>query len=192
VLGKGEIMAETTPYIGQDAYNRFQVFAKLSYNCISHLMYNNELVWKLLKHGDADAWDKPNLTQEEKAAMVYGGQEDASQYSVFLDIKQPDVFTKETSILRITPFLAIGRNRTVGYIEVSMEIFSHHKINHLSNYQTRIDTVTAELMATFNGADVGGLGLLFFDKMGDEGSRLMNAGQIPFAGKQIIFATNAV
>jgi hypothetical protein len=71
-----------------------------------------------------------------------------------------------------------------------MEIFSHHKINHLSNYQTRIDTITGELLALFNGTDIGGLGVLFFDKMGDEGTRLINAGQIPFAGKQIIFATH--
>jgi hypothetical protein len=179
-----------TQVIGKDAYNKFTMFPKFSYNCISYLMEKNELVWKLLKYNEGEAWQKPNLTHDEKAALIYGGQGDASLFNVFMDIKQPDVFTKETSILRICPYFAGGRNRTIGYVEMSMEIFSHHKINHLTNYQTRIDTITAELMGLFNGTDIGGLGVLFFDKLGDEGSRLINAGQIPFAGKQIIFATN--
>jgi hypothetical protein len=179
-----------TPIVGAEAYNKFLAFPRFSYNCITYLIENNELVWKLLKHPEADAWKKASLTQEEKGSLIYSGQEDASLFNVFMDIKQPDVFTKETSILRICPYFAGGRNRTLGYVEMSMEIFSHHKINHLSNYQTRIDTITAELLALFNGADIGGLGVMFFDKMGDEGSRLINAGQIPFAGKQIIFATH--
>lgn len=176
--------------IGSEAYNKFLAFPKFSYNCITYLIENNELIWKLLKHTESDAWNNVNLTHEEKASLIYSGQGDASLYHVFMDIKQPDVFTKETSILRICPYFAGGSNRTLGYVEMSMEIFSHHKINHLSNYQTRIDTITGELLGLFNGADIGGLGLLFFDKMGDEGSRLINAGQIPFAGKQIIFATH--
>ena len=45
-----------------------------------------------------------------------------------------------------------------------MEIFSHYKINHMSNYQTRIDTIAEELLSTFNGADVGGIGLLSFNE----------------------------
>jgi hypothetical protein len=59
----------------------------------------------------------------------------------------------------------------------------------LSNYKTRIDVITEELLATFNGKDVGGLGLLSFDKMADQSSRLFEAGQIPFGGKKIIFST---
>jgi hypothetical protein len=173
--------------IGQSAYNDFGQFSKLSYRCIKYLMDSNELVWKLLKYQDADAWNKPNLTQIEKGDLIYAGQEDTSMYHVFMDNKQPDVLVKEISLLRIAPHYAVGLNRTVGYIEVSMEVFSHYKINHMSNYQTRIDTITEELLALFNGADVAGIGLMSFDKMADQSSRLFQAGQIPFGGKQIIF-----
>jgi hypothetical protein len=179
-----------TQLIGRDAYASFAQYAKFSYNCISYAMENNELIWKLLKHTEPDAWSFPNLTHAEKAEMVYAGQEDASKFKVFLDIKQPDVFTSEVSIMRIAPYFALGRNRTIGLVEMSMEVFCHHKINHLSNYQTRTDTIVGELLGMFHGADIGGLGLLNFDKLADQNSRMFNAGQIPFGGKQIIFNTN--
>ena len=179
-----------TPNVGETAYNDFRQFPKLSYNCIKLLMDENELVWKLLKYTDPEAWAKPNLTQEEKGALIYAGQQDTSMYNVFMDGKQPDVLVSEVTLLRIMPHFAIGMNRTIGIIQVSMEVFSHYKINHMSNYQTRIDTIVGELLAVFNGSDVGGLGLMSFDKISDQSSRLFQAGQIPFGGKQIIFSTH--
>lgn len=175
--------------IGASSYNDFKLFSNISYNCIKYLMVNNELVWKLLKYSTPDAWNKPDLTQEEKGSLIYAGQQDTSEFHVFMDGKQPDVLVKEVSLLRIMPHYAIGINRTIGLIEVSMEIYSHYKINHLSNYTTRIDTVVGELLATFNGIDIGGIGLLNFDKIADQSSRLFQAGQIPFGGKQIVFST---
>jgi hypothetical protein len=180
-----------TRNIGLEAYNDFRAFSKLSYRCIKHMMDNNELIWKLLKYKEPDAWSRPDLTQEEKASLVYSGQQDTSKFNVFMDGKQPDVLVEEVTLLRIMPHYAVGLNRTVGYIEVSMEVFSHYKINHMSNYQTRIDTIAEELLAIFNGVDVGGLGLMSFNKMADQSARLFQAGQIPFGGKQIIFSTHA-
>jgi len=180
-----------TPTIGAEAYNDFKQFNKLSYNCIKYMMNNNELIWKLLKYTDPDAWNKANLTQEEKAALIYTGQADSSKYNVYMDGKQPDVTMEETTYVRIMPHYAVGLNRTIGFIEMDMEVFSHYHINHLSNYTTRVDTIAGELLGLFNGVDVGGLGLLTFDTMADQSSRLFQSGQIPFGGKQIIFGTHA-
>jgi hypothetical protein len=182
-------MTTLTQDIGLLAYNDFQQFSRLSYTCIKYMMENNELIWKLLKYTSPDAWNKPNLTQEEKGALVYAGQQDSSKFNVFMDGKQPDVLVDECTLVRIMPNYALGMNRTIGVIEVSMEVFSHYKINHLSNYSTRIDTIAGELLALFNGSDVGALGLMAIDRMIDQSSRLFQAGQIPFGGKQIIFAT---
>jgi hypothetical protein len=178
-----------TPSIGATAYNDFRQFSILSYNCIKHMMENSELIWKLLKYTDSGAWNKPNLSLEEKASLIYSGQADTSKYNVFMDNKQPDVVMGEITVVRILPSSAAGLNRTVGYIEVLMEVFSHYKINHLSNYKTRIDSIAEELLAIFNGVDVGGLGLLSFDKMADQSARLFQAGQIPFGGKALLFST---
>ena len=182
-------MAIRTKDIGLESYNDFSQFSKLSYVCIKELMVRNELVWKLLKYKSSDAWNRPELSQEEKAALIYAGQEDSSKYNVFMDGKQPDVLTEETTLLRIMPNFAVGLNRTVGYIEVIFEVYSHYKINHLSNYQTRVDTICEELLGLFNGIDVGGVGLMSFDQMADQSSRLFQAGQIPFGGKHIILST---
>ncbi len=181
----------STPDIGLSAYNNFGVFSELSYNCIKYLMDNNELVWKILKYSDPDAYNFPDLTQEEKGMLIYAGQQDSSQYHVFMDGKQPDVLMTEITLLRIMPHYAVGLNRTVGYIEVSMEVFSHYKINHMSNYKTRVDTIAGELLALFNGSNVGGLGLMSFNKMADASARLFQAGQIPFGGKTIIFSVHS-
>lgn len=178
-----------TPNIGKDAYNDFSQFAKFPYKCIKHMMDNNEIIWKLLKYTDPEAWNKTNLTQEEKAALIYAGQQDTSQYRVFMDRKQPDVLMGEISLVRISTNFAAGLGRTLGYVEISMEVFSHYKINHMSNYEPRIDTIVGELLGLFNGVDMGGLGLLTFDKTADASTRLFEAGQIPFGGKQIIFST---
>jgi len=177
--------------VGSTAYNNFRAFSKLSYNCIKLLMTESELTWKLLKYTDSEAWKKADLTQEQKAELIYAGQADTSKYHVFLDGKQPDVLMEEITLIRIMPHFAVGLNRTIGLIQVSMEVYSHYKINHLSNYQTRVDTITEELLSVFNGANVGGLGLLFFNKTADQSSRLFEAGQIPFGGKQIIFGTHS-
>jgi hypothetical protein len=182
-------MTSSVQNIGLLAYNDFKQFSQLSYTCIKKMMDENELIWKLLKYTSPDAWNKPDLNQEEKAALIYAGQQDSSKFNVFMDGKQPDVLVEECTLVRIMPNYALGLNRSIGIIEVSMEVFSHYKINHLSNYTTRIDTITGELLALFNGSDVGALGLMAIDRMIDQSSRLFQAGQIPFGGKQIIFST---
>lgn len=179
----------TTPNIGETAYGDFAVFSNISYNCIKLLMDENELVWKILKYSDPDAYKKADLTQEEKGQLIYAGQQDSSQYHVFMDGKQPDVLMNEVSLLRIMPQTARGLGRTIGLISVSMSVFSHYKINHMSNYKTRIDTIVGELISVFNGSNVGGLGFLVFDGLLDTSSKLFEAGQIPFGGKTVVFST---
>lgn len=178
-----------TQEIGEYAYSDFKGFNQISYNCVKYLLNNNELVWKLLKYNGPDAWNKPDLTHEEKAELIYAGQQDSSKFKVFLDSKQPDVLMDETTLLRIMPYFAIGYNRTLSMMEVSMEVYSHYKINHLSNYTTRVDTIAGELLTLFNGSNMGTLGYLAIDKMVDQSSRLFSVGQIPFGGKQVLFST---
>lgn len=177
-----------TQIIGQEAYGTYDLISTIAYDCVKYMINNNELIWKLLKYTTPDAWNKDNLTHEEKSQLIYSGQPDTSNFNIFLDSKQPDVETKEKTMLRIMPYYAVGMNRTVGLIEVSMEVYSHYKINHLSNYKTRIDTIAQQLLETFNGATVGGLGNMFFNEVQDESSRLFEIGQIPFGGKKILFA----
>ena len=115
------------------AYNDFQWFDEMSMNCINRLMDKSELVWKLLKYSTRDAWNRPNLTVAEKRELIYAGQDDESKYRVFSDIGQNDSWTIETCVIRISPHSAVGKNRTVGVVNMTFELFSHYKINTMSN-----------------------------------------------------------
>lgn len=172
------------------AYNPFSGLDSISENCINLLMDESETIWKLLKYTGNDAWNKPNLTKTEKRAMIYDGSPDETQYRVFMDIGQNDVWTREDCIIRIAPHSAVAKNRTVGILLVSFEVFSHYKINTLSNHKTRIDMIAQEFFRIFNGARVGGLGQLFFDGLRDPLDRMIGSGQIPTKGHQIFFSTN--
>jgi hypothetical protein len=176
--------------IGKDAYNQFSQYANFSYNCISYLMDNNELVWKLLYYKTPDAWNLSNLSSAQKAALIYKGEEDGSPFRVFLDGGIPDVWTDQSCIIRISPLNMIAKNRTVGIIAMVFEVYAHYKINSLSNYTTRVDTIVQQFLEVFNGIEIGGLGKLYFDMMRDTADKLMAGGKLPFSGKRVFMSTN--
>lgn len=184
----------TTPYIGQDAYNKFDVFDSLSYNCVEYLMEHDELLWRLMYYKTPTAWKtsvlEPDLTHAQKSLMVYDGTEDSTKYYVFLDTGSPDVITYEQPILRISPYFAAAENRSVGIIEISFEVSCHYKINHLTNYKTRTAMMAKRIIELFNGADVGGLGLLYMDRAADQNTKATQAFQAPQKGYQLIMTTN--
>lgn len=173
------------------AYNKYDSLPLYSYNCISYLVDSNEDIWKLLKYSEADCWNKPNLTRAEKTALIYNGEPDESVFKVFMDEGQIDAFVSETALLRIFPYAIFPDNRTIGTVTMAFDIYSHYRVNHMSNYQTRVDTMCQIILEVFNGTDIGGLGKLFFNIMGDKQLREYPSGQIPYKGKRISMATKA-
>jgi hypothetical protein len=183
-------MVIPTSPIGVGAYNQFTEYANFSYNCISYLMTENELIWKLLKYNTPDAWNLSNLSAAEKAALIYTGQEDGSTFRVFLDGGIPDAWMEQSCIIRISPLNMIAKNRTVGIVAMVFEVYAHYKINSLSNYTTRVDTIVQQFLEVFNGIEIGGLGKLFFDMMRDPADKLLEGGKLPFKGKRVFMSTN--
>ena len=169
-------------------YNKYNMIDEFSYNCIAHLIQNSEIIWKLLKYPTRDAYRESDLTQGEKAELIYRGQDDSSLYHVFMDGGSPDVLTREDCILRIVPFAIYPENKVVGTLTMSFEVYCHYKINTLSNYKTRVDTITGEILKVFNGELLGGIGRLYFDRLASQSNRLSISGQLPFKGKQILMS----
>jgi hypothetical protein len=175
--------------IRKEIYNRFDGIQNISYECISYLINdaNSELLWKLLKYEDPDAWkndiDHPNLTKIEKGELIYQGQTNQTDFRVFMDTGAELPWTHQATILRIYPLDITPSNHIVGNVCVGFEVYSHYEINHLSNYQTRIDTIIQLLLSAFNGQEIGLLGRLYFDK---GKSKVTSFGQIPYRGKFII------
>lgn len=177
--------------VNEGSYAIYTLLSKISYNCYEYLMNNNQLIWKLLKHDQADAWNMPDLTVEEKAALIYKGQDDLTEARAFLDVGQPDVWTKEICIIRISPHTIFPDNRVVGNLSVIFEVFSHYKINHLTNYTVRTDVITQQFIETFNGINIGGVGRLFFDRLGSYDNRMEVGGQLPFKGRWLIMSNKS-
>ena len=171
------------------SYATYDNLDSYSYNCIKYLMGNDEVVWKLLKYTSQDAWNKPDLTQEEKAAMIYDGSDDSSKFKVFLDMGSPDVLTREDCLIRISPHSIFPENRVYGTANMIFEVYCNYYCNTLSNYKTRVDMITQRFLQVFNGKEIDGLvGKLYFDRLASESNRMEWGGQSPWRGRWIIFS----
>jgi hypothetical protein len=173
-------------------YNKYESFPDLTYNCIDYLLKNNELIWKLLKYTDNDAYKNdashPNLTIAQKGSLINDGTPDPEydKFRVFLDVGQDNTITKELCILRIEPVKLIPTNHIYGNIAIAFEVYSHYKINTMSNYKTRIDVITQQLIEVFNGEEIGGLGQLYYNARASRECSTIITGQIPLKGKSTV------
>ena len=176
----------------KSAYATYGPMPNISYKIMEYLMTNPEaeIIWKLLKYTDVDAWKKPNLTREEKAKMIYNGSTPQDDCNVLLDFFMDEATNKEKSFLRIYPSNIYPTNRTIGICCVNMEVFIHSQINHLSNYTTRLDTIIQKLIEILNGADVGGVGVLYFDYDITTYCRVVTTGEKPYKGKVLTMGVN--
>jgi hypothetical protein len=173
--------------ITQDSYNKLNQLPLLPYNIVSYLIQNNELIWKILAYNDANCWKNdsthPNLTNEQKGQLVYDGIKKVTDCRVFLDTGQDYVWTEILSILRISILDFSPSNKVYGYVSIGIEAYAHYQISTLSNYQVRTDTMVQSVISTLNGADVQGLGRLYFDARPSGKARIATIGQSPYKGK---------
>lgn len=177
--------------VNAGSYNQFNDYDSFPYNCVSYLMENDEVIWKLLKYPDPDAWNKPNLTKIEKAALIYNGDDNTANYRVFMDRGEPDVNTFENCQIRIANYSVFPEHRVVGTMSMIFEVYPHYKTNHLSNYKTRGDMIMGRFFKVFNGAKIGGIGNLFYDRVGSESNRQELGGQLPYLGKWMIMSNKS-
>lgn len=173
-------------------YATYSIMPDISYKIIEYLMLDSraEIIWKLLKYPTADAYQKPNLSLEEKSKLIYRGEAIQSDYNVFLDFMMNDAEDEMKTFLRVYPSEIHPTNRVHGSCSINIEVFVHSKINHLYNYRTRVDVIIQTLVEILNGADVGGLGVLFFDNQSDRYNKIQTVGQSPFKGKLLKMSVN--
>jgi hypothetical protein len=176
----------------QQSYNKFEGLENIPYNCINYMMNNNELIWKLLKYSDPDAWKKADLTTSEKGLLVYDGLKDPTSCRVFMDVGLDDSWLVEACMLRVSVVEAVPTNYVRGNITVGFEIYSHYKINHLSNYTTRLDKLAQQVIEVFNGADIADVGRLYFDARAHRTAKLSTIGMIPYKGKAVVMCNHSL
>jgi hypothetical protein len=175
-----------------EIYNIYENFPDISYNITKKLMEENELIWKLLKYTDRDAWKNdvshPDLTTAEKGLLINDGSPDDNheKFRVYFDIGQDSSWDVQACFLRICPSDLFPANQVTGNVVVGFEIACHYQINTLSNYTTRLNTITQQLIATLNEQEVGGLGRLYFNARASSRCKMFIDGQIPFKENVIV------
>lgn len=173
-------------------YANYSSMVDLSYNIIDYLINEPkaDIIWKLLKYEDSNAYTKPSLTNEEKRALIYKGQPNQSDYSIFFDYMMDDAEYKMKTILRIYPAEVYPLNRTNGICTINIEVYVHSQINHLANYKTRVDVIIQKILEILNGKYVGGIGVLFFDNQASRYDKVQTIGQKPYKGKLLKMSVN--
>ena len=176
----------------KQAYANYEPLPNLGYKIMEYLMTcpEAEIIWKLLKYNDADAWKKPNLSRKEKAKMIYDGTTDQESCSVFFDFFMDESTNQEKSFLRIYPSYVFPTTRTYGICCVDFGVYIHSQINHLSNYTTRLDTIIQKLIEVLNGRDIGGVGVLYFDYKMTSYCHIVTTGEKPYKGKILTMGVN--
>ena len=152
----------------ESSYNQYDGLQNFTLFIIQHLMLNNEDIWKLLKYDTQDALEKPNLTREEKAKLIYPGASggDMDDYRVFRTPYLDDLTTNQQAQLRVYLESITPDTRLYGTVDVNIEVICHVKMIELNDYQNRAESIVWQVIKTLNGADVGGIGKLFFDRNG--------------------------
>lgn len=152
----------------ESSYNQYDGLQNFTLFIIQHLMLNNEDIWKLLKYDTQDALERPNLTREEKAKLIYPGASggDMDDYRVFRTPYLDDLTTNQQAQLRVYLESITPDTRLYGTVDVNIEVICHVKMVELNDYQNRAESIVWQVIKTLNGADVGGIGKLFFDRNG--------------------------
>lgn len=152
----------------ESSYNQYDGLQNFTLFIIQHLMLNNEDIWKLLKYDTQDALEKPNLTREEKASLIYPGASggDMDDYRVFRTPYLDDLTTNQQAQLRVYLESVTPDTMLYGTVDVNIEVICHVKMIELNDYQNRAESIVWQVIKTLNGAEVGGIGKLFFDRNG--------------------------
>lgn len=171
-------------------YNKLDGFPDYGYNIIYHLILNNENLWKLIKYNDPKALSKPNLTTDEKVAMIFKGDGNSEEFNVFRQPFIDDAFTMQTTQLRVFTATIIPNDSSKCTIDYAIECITHIKLDSLDNGQSRTERMIYEVIRTLNGADIGGVGTMFFDirSAGFDGVRADKFNNRYFYGYTIIMS----
>lgn len=156
-------------YVEEDGiYAKFNELPDYQYKVLNCL-YKNEDFWKLLNYNTPNALFQPNLTIQQKQALVYNSRnntypQDTTNFRVFLNDLSDDLWPDEASIVRITLSTLVPENRTEGTMTFDIDVLTHIKIDTLEGYKSRKVCLLSNVLGTLNGAEIEGTGLLAFSR----------------------------
>lgn len=147
-------------------YNKYKIMPYIPYNIIEYLAKNNENLWKILKYNTYDCLYEEDLTFEEKMNLIWSHQGDQENYNIFLTALVENSIPVEKTIIKLYKDFTVPTNHINGIALYEFDILYGGKISMIdyNGYPcNRGDVVEAEILATLNGVDVGGVGVLQFN-----------------------------
>lgn len=169
-----------------NTYNKYTAIRYIP-DAIINRLFENEVIWKLLKYTEADALLKENLTFEEKQNLIYKGYvwengrwilDDSTKRSIFRQPFIDDANDNAQTMIRIYLSNILPQNRVASTVYYTIELITHMKcIQILSDLgeeegqisvsdENRLEVLLQQVLETLNGAEVGSIGKLFFDMDG--------------------------
>ena len=175
----------------QKSYNKFSGLQEVPYNIATYLMDHDDFIWRLLKYDKNNAWNEninANLTKAEKGALIYKGNGAMTDFRVFFDAGMSAAWTTAVTILRISPVVVVPKTYVTGVQSVRFEVYSHETLNVMSNYNPRSLSIIQKLIEVLNGAEIKGLGRIFFDYKASPYCKLtgINVGNSIYKGYELI------
>ena len=156
------------------AFNNFKEMPQLPYKIIATLLTEEsksaEDFWKLLKYADVEALSKPNLTYDEKVALIWRGDSIEQNYNVFLKPlvgSSMDDAEAQTQ-LRIFRYTTQPATRFEAIMTIEADFITNEKTCLV--YQDgllceRTDLMESLFLDIMNGRDIEiGSGVIIFDR----------------------------
>lgn len=165
-------------------FNKFHNLDSVETRIINYLKNTDtddcNRLWKLLKYSDMKALYKKNLTKEEKNQLIYQDKNEAD-CRVFTFAYIEDNFTEVCSIIKVYIHSIQPVNHLITTVNVGIDILTHNKISNVYNDEgdildggrlveenistkNRNTIMLKAILATLNGADIEGAGVLQFNK----------------------------
>lgn len=148
-------------------FNNFSQLPYVPYNIIVTLAENNENIFKMLNYNTYDCLSMPNLTFEEKMAMIYKNQDQQQEYRIFLNPLVENMQYDATTILKCYRYDTWPKNQYLAVVVYEFDILFGDKIAMI-DYNgipcNRADVMESEIMKTLNGSfAMNGIGQFQFN-----------------------------
>lgn len=165
-------------------FNKFHNLDSVETRIINYLKDTNtddcNRLWKLLKYSDMKALYKDNLSQVDKKNLIYQDKNE-SNCRIFAFPYVEDNFTEVCSIIKIYIYSITPVNHLTSTVSIGIDILTHNKISNVYNDEgdildngriveenistkNRNTIILKAILATLNGANIEGVGVLQFNK----------------------------
>jgi hypothetical protein len=165
-------------------FNKFHNLDSIETRIINYLKNTNtddcNRLWKLLRYSDMKALYKDNLSATDKKNLIYQDHNEAD-CRVFTFPYIEDNFTEVCSVIKVYMYSVQPVNHLVSTVNIGIDILTHNKISNVYNDESDIldggreveENISTKnrnavmlkaILATLNGADVEGVGVLQFNK----------------------------